>query len=38
MKFEPQCKTRADLYREWARVLDMCEGTNIYPVCAMNEM
>ncbi len=24
-------KTKADLHREWARVLDMCEGTIIYP-------
>ena len=22
---------KSDLYREWARVLDMCEGTNIKP-------
>lgn len=22
---------KSDLYREWARVLDMCEGTNINP-------
>lgn len=22
---------KSDLYREWARVLDMCEGTNISP-------
>lgn len=31
MKFEPQCKTLADLYREWARVLDMCERTEVKP-------
>ena len=24
-----QCKTEADLHREWARVLDMCEGTKV---------
>ena len=24
-------KTKADLYREWARVLDMCEGTEVDP-------
>lgn len=29
MKFEPQCKTRADLHREWARVLDMCEDAGV---------
>jgi len=33
MKFEPQCKTIADLHREWARVLDMCEGTVVKPEC-----
>jgi len=27
MKFEPQCKTKADLYRQWARVLEMIECT-----------
>jgi len=27
-----QCKTRADLHREYARVIDMCEGTNIDPL------
>lgn len=27
--FEPQCKTQAELHREWARVLDMCEGTKV---------
>jgi hypothetical protein len=26
-----QCKTKADLHREWARVLDMCEGTEVAP-------
>lgn len=26
MTFEPQCKTRADLFRRWADVLDMCGG------------
>lgn len=31
MKFEPQCKTLADLHREWARVLDMCEWTEAMP-------
>jgi len=29
MKFEPQCKKRSDLYREWAMVLDMCEAAGI---------
>jgi hypothetical protein len=36
-KFEPQCKTQADLHREWARVLDMCAGTSVNPVdCVKN--
>jgi len=26
-----KCKTKADLHREYARVLDMCEGTNVSP-------
>ncbi len=26
-----QCKTRADLHREYARVIDMCEGTELQP-------
>jgi len=25
-----KCKTKAWLHREYARVLDMCEGTNVY--------
>lgn len=25
---------KSDLYREWARVLDMCEGTNVNPYIA----
>ncbi|HET8687881.1 MAG TPA: hypothetical protein VFM18_14660, partial [Methanosarcina sp.] len=29
MNFEPQCKTKADVHREWARVLDMIDGTNV---------
>lgn len=29
--FEPQCKTKAQLHREWARVLEMCEETGFNP-------
>ena len=25
---------QSDLYREWARVLDMCDGTKVMPTCA----
>jgi len=27
-----QCKTQADLHREFARVIDMCEGTGLNPI------
>lgn len=26
-----KCKTKSDLHREYARVLDMCEGTGVQP-------
>lgn len=32
-----KCKTKSDLHREYARVLDMCEGTDVKPwECAKN--
>jgi hypothetical protein len=31
LKFEPQCKTKADLHEQYARVLRMCDGTVIRP-------